>query len=158
MKLEETVLTAKTSRWVALGFLGKKPMLIYLLIMILAIVVPLIMPEYGEVIYLGYGLLGVYVLMFFGRLFGFKREKVDLTNHRLIIYRSYGSTETRIMVLLHQIVQVEVSRGKLARLLGFGDMRIMTSGNSKVDLESIGKIEGFQEALHIEMMKSLDKI
>jgi hypothetical protein len=100
MKLEETVLTAKTSRWVALGFLGRKPMLIYLLIMILALIVPLIMPEYSDLMLLGYGLLGLYVLLFLGRLFGFKREKVDL--------------------------------------------------------ESIGKIEGFQESLHIEMMKSLD--
>ncbi|MFP4286672.1 MAG: PH domain-containing protein [Candidatus Izemoplasmataceae bacterium] len=157
MKLEETVLTAKTSRWVALGFLAKKPMLIYLLIMILALIIPFVLPEYGEVLYLGLGLAGLYFLMFLGRLFGFKREKIDLTNHRLIIYRSYGSIETRIMVLLHQVVQVEVNRGKLARFLGYGDMKIMTSGNSKVDLESISKIENFQEALHIEMMKSLDK-
>ncbi|MFH5881119.1 PH domain-containing protein [Liberiplasma polymorphum] len=154
MKVEETLLTVKTSRWIALGFLGKKFMLIYLLIMVAALIAPLFVPDMPELVYLGYGLVGLYVLLFLGRLLGFKREKADVTNHRLILYRRIGTSERRIMIPLHQIVQVELERGKLGRLLGFGSVKLHNAGGGKADLESIGKVENFNEVLHIQMMQS----
>ena len=157
MRMEETLLTVKTSRWIALGFLGKKFMLIYLVVMIAAFIVPLFVPDLPELLYLGYILAGFYALLFFGRLFGFKREKADITNHRLILYRRMGTSQKRIMIPLHQIVQVEVERGKLGRLLGFGSVKLYNAGGGKADLESIGKVENFNEILHVQMMQLISR-
>ena len=153
MRIEETLLTVKTSRWIALGFLGKKFMLLYLVVMIAALIAPLFVPDMPELVYVGYGLAGLYVLLFFGRLFGFKREKAEVTNHRLILYRRMGTSQKRIMIPLHHIVQVEVERGKLATLLGFGSVKLHNAGGGKAELESIGKIETFNDVLHVQMMQ-----
>ena len=145
---EQNILLTKTSRWMAFGFLGRRFMLI-----ILAVVVASLIGQFFEpdLIYVFYVFAGVYLLLFLSRLFGMKREKVELSNQSVIVHRRVGSSRRKIIIPLNHIAVSEIERGKLARFFGFGSMKLYTTGNHIVSLESIANVEAFYGALHKEL-------
>ncbi|MFW5838582.1 MAG: PH domain-containing protein [Bacillota bacterium] len=147
---EETIMSTKTSRWIAFGFLGKKYMLIMLLVVIAGFIGSLFEPD---LIYVGYAVGGLYLLLFLGRLFGMKKEHVDLSTQRIIIRRRIGSTKKIIIIPLNHVAMFEIEQGKFASKLKFGSIKINTSGSKDVNLESLAKIEAFYETMHTQLTK-----
>ncbi len=155
MKLtEESILTTKTSSWVAIAFLFKWPMLVYVAVMVAAYIYQFTafpMNEYAQ--YAFYGLAGLYGLLFFSKLFGMKREHAEVTTHRVIIERRIGWVTKKIILPLNHISMLEIERGFFARLLGYGSIEIFGSGNHRTSLSDIGKCVKFHEAIHLQLTK-----
>ncbi len=147
---EESVLTTQTSRWIAFGFLANKFMLLMLLVIIASGIGQFFEPE---LVYVFYGVGGLYLILFLARLFGMKKERVEVTNQRMIVRRRIGSMRRQITIPHNHMAMIDVSRGKMGRRLGFGHMVVYTSGNSRVNLESMAKVEELQESLHLQLTK-----
>ncbi len=145
---EETVLSTKTSRWMAFGFLGSKFMLGLLLVVVASGIGQFIEEP---VKYLFYASAGLYVMLFLARLFGMKKEYAELTNQRVIVKRRLGSSRRKIIVPLNHVAVFEVQQGSTGRKLKFGSVIIYTTGNHKIELESMAKIEDLQEGLHAQL-------
>ena len=151
---EESILTTKTSSWVALGFLFKWPMLIYVVVTVAVYMYQFTdFPMSHIALYAFYGLVGLYGLLFFSKLFGMKKEHAEITNQRVVIDRRVGYAKKKIILPLNHISMLEIERGFFARLFGYGTIVIYGSGNHYKTLSDVKRCVKFYKAIHLQLTK-----
>jgi len=148
---EANILTTKTSRWMAFAALGKLPMIILLALAVGSGVGYLVYDDMLLYALAGFG--GIYLLIFLALLFGMRKERVELTNQRIIVKRRIGAVRKTIFIPLNHVSIYDVTRTKMGRRLGFGTIAIYASSNQKVELMSLAKIEDLQEGIHLQLTK-----
>ncbi len=158
--MEETVnFTTKTSRWSAVGFLGSRWMIFHLVLIVLAAAYWIAaanvdaVPEFDVVNLVVYGLIALYVLLFLLALAGVKRERVEILDYRMFIYRRIGCSRTRIAVPHKSIVSFEVHRTFLGCLFRFGTITFFLAGGGRIKLERIAKLHKLQQAFYPQLLE-----
>jgi len=126
-KEEETLITAKFSMWATLAFLFKWYMLGFLVITLAIGYFVFFQTDLDYLQYVFYGLVAVYLIIYFGYVLKMRRRKLELTEKRFIDHHGKAIRVHRF-IPLRAVNEITVETTRMGRRLNFGHIILHMSG------------------------------